>query len=67
MTFIETIGAATSGAIDAIASWQRNTNQCSAPSHDYLYLLLALWFVLSLAGVHFYRRMNRPMPKHKRV
>ena len=46
-------------AVNGLMNWKRSTQMCSPASHAYLYVLLASWVAISLAGIYLWRKVIR--------
>ncbi|ART61506.1 hypothetical protein CBP36_21300 (plasmid) [Acidovorax carolinensis] len=46
-----------------LVKWQRSTQMCTPQSHAFLYVLLASWGVIAVAGIQLWRKVIRTSPK----
>lgn len=63
---MEIISELTRPVIDAaigLIKWQHSTQMCSAPSHAFLYVLIASSTAIAVGGVYVWRRLFRARPE----
>lgn len=63
MEILDTVIGPLSGLAQGLVRWHRSTYMCSAPSHAFLYVLIASSIAIALGGVHVWRRYVRTQPK----
>ena len=59
MDFFDQLTGPAVEAASGLIQWKRSTQMCTPASHAFLYVLLASWVAISLAGIYLWRKVIR--------